>query len=123
MAAAYVGKEAPNVILDRDFDLQTLDGNQVGQYLQLWSNGAITQETLLGALKKGEILPDVDVEEEVELTGQEKLDSMLMEGIPGEAGPSTDAEGNERRDEQVRQDAVDRMRGMTARRDENNDDE
>ena len=46
---------------------------------QLWSNGAITQETLLGALKKGEILPDVDVEEEVELTGQEKLDNMLIE--------------------------------------------
>ena len=123
MAAAYVGKEAPNVILDRDFDLQTLDGNQVGQYLQLWNNGAITQETLLGALKKGEILPDVDVEEEVELTGQEKLDSMLMEGIPGEAGPPSDAEGTERRDEQVRQDAVDRMRGMTARRDEKDDDE
>ena len=55
MAAAYVGKEAPVVRLDRDFDLQTLDGNQVGQYLQLWNNGAITQETLLGALKKGEI--------------------------------------------------------------------
>ena len=70
MAAAYVGKEAPMVQLDRDFDLQTLDGNQVGQYLQLWSNGAITQETLLGALKKGEILPDVDVEEEVELTSR-----------------------------------------------------
>ena len=36
MAAAYVGKEAPCCAgLDRDFDLQTLDGNQVGQYLQL----------------------------------------------------------------------------------------
>ena len=82
MAAAYVGKEAPKVQLDRDFDLQTLDGNQVGQYLQLWNNGAITQETLLGALKKGEILPDVDVEEEVELTSQEKLDNMLDRNGP-----------------------------------------
>ena len=51
------------------------------QYLQLWNNGAITQETLLGALKKGEILPDVDVEEEVELTSQEKLDNMLTEMV------------------------------------------
>ena len=76
--------------LDRDFDLQTLDGNQVGQYLQLWNNGAITQETLLGALKKGEILPDVDVEEEVELTGQEKLDNMLTEMVPGEAAAPTE---------------------------------
>ena len=123
MAAAYVGKEAPMVQLDRDFDLQTLDGNQVGQYLQLWSNGAITQETLLGALKKGEILPDVDVEEEVELTSQEKLDNMLIEGVPGEAAAPTDAEGNERRDEQVRQQVVDRMREKTAPREENDDEE
>jgi hypothetical protein len=122
MAAAYVGKEAPMVQLDRDFDLQTLDGAQVGQYLQLWNNGAITQETLLGALKKGEILPDLDVEEEVELTSQEKLDSMLMEGIPSEAGPPSDDEGQERRDEQVRRDAVDRMRGMTASRDSSSED-
>ena len=54
--------------LDRDFDLQTLDGNQVGQYLQLWYE----QHDYVGnfawcALKKGEILPDIDVEEEVEL--------------------------------------------------------
>ena len=116
MAAAYVGKEAPNVQLDRDFDLQTLDGNQVGQYLQLWSNGAITQETLLGALKKGEILPDVDVEEEVELTSQEKLDNMLTEMVPGEAAAPADDEGRERRDPNIRQAAVDRMRGVAERR-------
>ena len=76
----------------------------------------------MGALKKGEVLPDVDVEEEVELTSQEKLDSMLMEGIPGEAGPPSDGEGNERRDDQVRADAVDRMRGMTASRDSSSED-
>ena len=122
MAAAYVGKEAPKVQLDRDFDLQTLDGNQVGQYLQLWNNGAITQETLLGALKKGEILPDVDVEEEVELTSQEKLDSLLIEGIPGEAGPPSNAEGQEQRDSQVRSQVVERMRSQTASRDDEQDD-
>ena len=121
MAAAYVGKEAPNVLLDRDFDLQTLDGNQVGQYLQLWNNGAITQETLLGALKKGEILPDVDVEEEVELTSQEKLDNMLTEMVPGEAAAPADAEGREQRDSNIRQAAVERMRGVAERRE--NDDE
>ena len=121
MAAAYVGKEAPVVRLDRDFDLQTLDGNQVGQYLQLWSNGAITQETLLGALKKGEILPDVDVEEEVELTSQEKLDNMLTEMVPGEAAAPADAEGREQRDSNIREAAVERMRGVAERRE--NDDE
>ena len=121
MASAYVGKEAPMVQLDRDFDLQTLDGNQVGQYLQLWSNGAITQETLLHMLKKGEVLPDLDVNEEVELTSQEKLDAMLIEGIPSEAAAPTDAEGNERRDAQVRQQVVDRMRNQTASREEDDE--
>ena len=122
MAAAYVGMEAPLVTLDRDFDLQTLDGAQVGQYLQLWNNGAITQETLLGALKKGEILPDVDVEEEVELTSQEKLDNMLTEMVPGEAAAPSDAEGREQRDSNIREAAVERMRGVAERR-EGNDEE
>ena len=122
MAAAYVGKEAPLVRLDRDFDLQTLDGNQVGQYLQLWNNGAITQETLLGALKKGEILPDVDVEEEVELTSQEKLDNMLTEMVPGEAAAPADAEGREQRDSNIREAAVERMRGVAERREEDDQD-
>jgi hypothetical protein len=121
MAAAYVGKEAPMVQLDRDFDLQTLDGNQVGQYLSLWNNGAITQETLLAALKKGEILPDLDVQEEVELTNQEKLDSMLIEAVPGEAAPPSDAEGREQRDGNIRKAAVERMRGVTERREDNDE--
>jgi len=122
MAAAYVKKEAPQVVLDRDFDLQTLDGAQVGQYLQLWNNGAITQETLLGALKKGEILPDIDVEEEVELTSQEKLDNMLTEMVPGEAAAPSDAEGREQRDSNIRQAAVERMRGVAERREEDDND-
>ena len=123
MAAAYVGKEAPNVLLDRDFDLQTLDGNQVGQYLQLYTNNTITLETLLGALKKGEILPDVDVEEEVEMVQQAQLDSMMMEMVPGQAGPTTDAEGNERRDEQVRNSATERMRRLATERQDQEDDD
>ena len=122
MAGQYVGKEAPLVQLDRDFDLQTLDGNQVGQYLQLWSNGAITQETLLGALKKGEILPDVDVEEEVELTSQEKLDNMLTEMVPGEAAAPADEEGREQRDSNIREAAVERMRGVAERRENEDED-
>jgi hypothetical protein len=121
MAAAYIGKEAPRIILDKDFDLQQLDGAQVGQYLSLWNNGAITQETLLKALKKGEVLPGVDVEEEVELTSQEKLDSMLIETVPGQASPTTDAEGNEERDEEVQNAAVERLRRVAAERREDND--
>ena len=123
MAAAYVGKEAPQVRLDRDFDLQTLDGNQVGQYLQLWNNSAITQETLLGALKKGEILPDIDVEEEVELTGQEKLDNIVMQQAPAAAAVINESEEGTAIDDDVREGLAERMRGFTANRDQQSDDE
>ena len=47
MAAAFVGIEAPKVVVSRDFDLQKLDGQQVGQYMSMWQNGAITHQTLL----------------------------------------------------------------------------
>ena len=73
-------------------------------------------------MKKGEILPDLDVEEEVELTSQEKLDSMLIEAVPGEAAPPSDAEGREQRDSNIRQAAVERMRGVAERREEDKDD-
>jgi hypothetical protein len=76
LAAKYNGIEPPKISVDRDFDLQVLDGAQVGQYLQLWQNGAITHETLLSALKKGEVLPGIDIELELEMTQQEKLDNM-----------------------------------------------
>ena len=104
--------------LDRDFDLQQLDGAQVGQYLQLWTQGAITQETLLNASRKVRFLPDVDVEEEVELTSQEKLDNMLTEMVPGEAAAPADEEGREQRDSNIRQAAVERMRGVAERRED-----
>ena len=87
MAAAYVGKEAPLVRLDRDFDLQTLDGNQVGQYLQLvyQQHSGITLETLLGALKKGEILPDIDVEGRSGTGKPREADNIVMQQAPAEA--------------------------------------
>ena len=82
LAASFIGIEPPVVSLDRDFDLAQLDGNQVQQYTQLWLNGAITQETLLEMLKQGEVLPSVDVETEVELTGQEQLNTLVS--LPAE---------------------------------------
>ena len=52
MAAAYIGKEAPQVRVNRDFDLQTLEPQQVAQYMGLWTQGAISLETLLEMLKE-----------------------------------------------------------------------
>ena len=123
MAATFVGKEAPLVELDVDFDLGSLDAPQIQQYLQLFSNNVITHETLLGMLKKGSVLPEVDIQEEVELVQQNALDNMMMEMIPGQGGPTTDAEGNEKRDPEVQQQATDRMRRLSKERDENDEDE
>jgi hypothetical protein len=61
------------------------------------------------------------VQEEVELTNQEKLDSMLIEAVPGEAAPPSDAEGREQRDGNIRKAAVERMRGVTERREDNDE--
>ncbi len=78
LAAKFNGIEPPRISVDRDFDLQTLDGAQVAQYLQLWQNGAITHETLLAALKKGEVLPGIDIELELEMTQQERIDNVSL---------------------------------------------
>ena len=123
MAAAYVGKEAPQITLDKDFDLQQLDGAQVGQYLQLYTNNTITLETLLNALKKGEVLPAIDVDEEVELVQQGQLDSMMMQQVPGQAAPTTDDDGNEQRDEETQNAATERLRRLAQERREDNDEE
>ena len=73
MAAAFVGIEAPKVCVSRDFDLQKLDGAQVGQYMSMWTQGAITHQTLLEILSRGEILPDINIEEEIEMIESNKL--------------------------------------------------
>ena len=98
IAAAYVNMEAPQVQLDRDFDTQVLDGNQVTQYTQLWTQGAITHETFLEMLKKGEVLPDVDVEREVELVNQEKLANADLFAAGGIVGDEEEEDGKERQD-------------------------
>ena len=86
IAAAYVNMEAPQVQLDRDFDTQVLDGNQVAQYMHLWAQGAITHESLLEMLKAGEVLPNLDVEREVELVSQEKLANADLFAAGGNLG-------------------------------------
>ena len=93
IAAEFMGMEAPKVVLSRDFDLQTLDGEQVSSYMQMWMNGAITHETMLTMLRDGEVLPNIDVEEEVEMTEQEKLDGMMAETLPGQTEQPPNADG------------------------------
>ena len=109
-AAEYVGIESPLVQISRDFDLQQLDGNQVQAYQQLWMNGAISQELLLQMLKEGEVLPSVEIEEEVEATQQEK--DMNMGLIPAGDSPQ-----REERNQIEATDDVDRQAERDALRD------
>ena len=83
-AAEYIGKEAPKVLIDRDYNLSQLDGGSVGQYMNLYNNNVITQSTLLEILRNGEILgSDFDIELEVELTEQGQLDAMDTKAAGG----------------------------------------
>jgi hypothetical protein len=86
-AANYVGIESPLVQISRDFDLQQLDGNQTSSYMQLWMNGAISQELLLQMLKEGEVLPSVDIDEEIEKVENEK-DQALSSLVPEDYSPA-----------------------------------
>ena len=89
MAAAFVGIEAPKVCVSRDFDLQKLDGAQVGQYMSMWTQGAITHQTLLEILSRGEIFPDINIEAEIEMIESNKLADLDLDAAGGSL-PSDD---------------------------------
>ena len=118
LAAAYVGIEAPKVTVSRDFDTQSLDGNQVGQYLQLWTNGAISHETLLRALEFGEVLPGIDVEAEIEMVDQEKLGNMMMSQVGTAAITAPEAA-----EEEIEEETASDIRGVVEERSVVQDDE
>jgi hypothetical protein len=66
LASEYVGIEPPTVSIPKDYENRLIDGNQITAYLQLFMQGAISQETLLDILQQGEVLPpNVDLDEEV----------------------------------------------------------
>ena len=121
LAGQFLNKEAPKVVIDRDLDLQTLSSDQVNQYQQLWMNGVITIETLLSMLKKGEILPDVDIEGEVEAVSQEKLQSMdialagseAVEQSPGDSPP--DKPDEDEGESEARKEVVRRLQKLALR--------
>ena len=126
MAAAYVGLEAPKVVVSRDFDLQKLDGPQVQQYMSMWQNGAITHQTLLEILSRGEILPDIDIESEIEMIEADKLAGLDLDaagGIPSEEDEDEQAANSDsggEQDSEVRQEVLRRLRATL---DENSEEE
>jgi hypothetical protein len=122
LAGQFLNKEAPKVVIDRDIDLQILNSEQVNQYQQLWMNGVITHETLLGMLKKGEILPGVDIEGEIEGANQEKLQSMdialagadVVEPNPTQPQSKEDDDGG---NSQVKEEVVRRLQALAKKND------
>ena len=65
----YINAEAGSCFVNRDFLSQRLDPQEIQAYLQLYTSGSVTQQTLLKQLHEGEVLGDeFDVEEEIEAT-------------------------------------------------------
>ena len=127
MAGAFVKRETPQVSVARDFDLQKLDGPQVAQYLSMWTQGAISHQLLLEVLNRGEVLPDIDVEAEIELIEQDKLAGMDMAAAGGilpeedeesEAAPAEEEE----QDSELRAEIKKRLKKLAGEDDEDEND-
>jgi len=64
LAATYAGVQAPTVAIDRDFDVEPLDGSRITAINSLFTSGMLDRGTALELLKRGEILTDeMDPEE------------------------------------------------------------
>jgi hypothetical protein len=80
IAGEYAGVEPPTVTIPKDYENRLLDGNQITAYLQLYMQGAISQETLLRILQEGEVLPVyIDLEEEMVATKELLEEQMAMD--------------------------------------------
>ena len=124
MAGAYVGMDTPLVSISRDFDLQKLDGPQVAQYLSMWSQGAISHQTLLEMLQRGEVLPDISIEEEIELINSSQLQGLDASSVGGVFTEEEEAESEEEPEEEdsaVRKEISKRMKKLTEDDDEEED--
>ncbi len=87
LAAEYVGIEPPEVYIPRDYDNRLVTGNDITAYLQLFMQGAISQETLLRILQTGEVLPaTMDLEEELTRTREMLEEQQALQRL-GASGP------------------------------------
>ena len=120
LAAQFAGVEAPSIQVNRDFDLQTLDPQQITQYMGLWQNGAITHQTLLEMLQQGEVLPNIDPLAEIEAVEQEKLLNLDMAVAAGTIADDENPEAAEDVPE-MRQELDARLRSQAEREREDND--
>ena len=86
--AEYLNESQPGTAyVNRDFLGQRLQPQEIQALLQLYTAGTITQKTLLEELNKGEVLDDLDVEEE--------LEALEMGGLSGTQEPEQEEEPEE----------------------------
>ena len=91
-ASQYVGIEAPEITIDRDFDYYRLIGQDVSVLAQLNQMGKISDAMLLEILRRGEILPDnVNIEDEVEAAGKPATSIIEQPEVQEEPGPDISA--------------------------------
>ena len=122
IAAQYVNLKPPKVCVSRDFDLQKLDQQQVSQYMGLWQNNAITHRTLLEILQRGETLPDIDIDAEIEAINAGMLENMDLQNAGGVIpNDDDDADSNDEPEEQqseVRAEVVRRLKQLAEEKDD-----
>jgi len=77
LAAQYAGIEAPTVVIDRDYNVEPMDGSGMTAINSLFNSGLLDQETALQLLKRGEILSDeMDPQEIMSRSENEQLAQM-----------------------------------------------
>ena len=112
--AEFMSLEPPQVVVSRDFNLQSLDSQQVGQYMSLHNQGVISHQTLLEVLVRGEVLsmtPE-EIEAEIEMIEAAKLDALDLEGAGG-LEPAGDSGGGRGADQKAEESET--MKEATAR--------
>ena len=94
IASQYAGIECPEVIIRQDYENRLVDGNQITAFLQLFMQGAISQETLLEILQQGEVLPPgLDIEEEITRTRDMLEEQAAREALTNDAEEGSGLEG------------------------------
>jgi hypothetical protein len=94
IAADYAGVECPEVIIRQDYENRLVDGNQITAFLQLFMQGAISQETLLEILQQGEVLPPgLDIGEEITRTRDMLEEQAAREALAIDAEEGSGLEG------------------------------
>jgi hypothetical protein len=65
MAAEYAGIQAPQVVIDRDFQTDPMQGQDITAINTMFTSGLLDQQTALELLRRGEVLPDEMNPEEI----------------------------------------------------------